>query len=143
MKWLNDFLTSAKGKLRQYNNSAFKDAAMAAAALMTVADGKVDQAEVDSVAKLIAVNETLSVFPAEELGELYRSNCAKASDPFARLDLIKKLSGVSKVPGAGDMIARIAIIIANQDGNFADSEKKVFKSDICNPLSLNPEDYLS
>ena len=141
MKWFKDFVAGGKARLARYNNATFKEGAMAAAALITTADGKIDASEIDGVVKFIAASEALSAFDASELGDLFRANCEKATDLFKKLDLIKKVAKLKADAPSADQCVRMAVIIANQDGDFAESEKKVVR-DLCTALGLKADEYL-
>jgi tellurite resistance protein TerB len=142
MQWLKDYAASAKSKLAQFNNSTFKDALMASCALVACADGKLDAKEEDDVVRLIQTNEMLSVFDAGELGRTFKGFCVTAKDKFSRLDLFTKIRGLKNNPAQGELCLRVAIIIANSDGNFAPEEKDVVK-ELCLSLGLDPAPYVA
>ncbi len=141
-KWLTDLQDQAKSQWSKFNNATFKNAAMATCALIAAADGEIEAAEKTKVAKLIAGNEMLQVFGAVELRDLFLAYADKAGDEFARLDLI---AIVSKLKGNAEQSAtclKIALIIANADGEFEESEKKVV-TELCKTLSVPVADYVS
>ncbi len=140
MQWLKDFAASAKTAVAQYNNTNFKNATMAVCALIAAADGTVSSDEKSKVANLIGKNEMLSVFQASDLKTIFLEGCTKAEDDFARLDL---LSAVRKLKGnddQADLALKIALIIANSDGDFSDAEKRVVK-ELCGVLGLDVANY--
>lgn len=141
MQWFNDFVAGAKKKVAQFNNSKFKEAAMATCALIAAADGSVDAKEKAKVISLIQNNELLQVFEASSLGKLFAEYCDKASNEFARLDLLSIVRKLKGDEGASDTALRVALIIANADGNFSDEEKTVVK-ELCAALGLSADNYL-
>ena len=141
-QWWNDFSAQAQTKLAQWNNSTFKDGCMAVCALIAAADGKVDATERTKVAKLIAANELLQVFDGSELKNTFDAFCDKAGDEFARLDLLNVVRRLKGNDAQADTALKIALIIANADGDFADSEKVVVR-ELCGALGLAATEYLS
>lgn len=112
---------------------------MAVCALVTAADGKIEPAEKSKVAAFIQKNEMLQVFDAVELRDIFLKYCELASDEFARLELFSVVRKLKGTDGA-EMAVKVALIIANADGDFADCEKVVVK-EICQTLGLSPETY--
>lgn len=138
--WLNDFTAKAKTKLAQFNNGPFKDATMAVCALVSAADGQIEAEEKKKVASLIQNNELLSVFDPVQLRDTFLSYADKAVDDFTRLDLINAVRRLKGNDEQADTAMRIGLIIANADGDFEDSEKKIVR-ELCTVLSLNPANY--
>lgn len=140
MQWLKNFTEQAKGKLAQFNNNGFKNAVMAVCALVAAADGSVEPEERSKVAALIAKNELLSVFNPGELRDIFLAMCDKAGDEFERIDLLNHVRKLGSNAEQADTALKIALIIANSDGDFAESEKKVVR-EICGVLKLPMADY--
>ena len=141
-QWFSDFSETAKTKLSQWNNATFKDGCMATCALIAAADGHVDASERSKVAKLIAQNELLQPFGGEELRKTFEAFCDKAGDEFARLDLLNVVRKLKPNEGQADTAIKIALIIANADGDFDDKEKVVVK-ELCGVLGLPAAEYLA
>ncbi len=112
---------------------------MAVCALIAAADGSIDPSEKTKVAGFIGKNEMLQVFDPTELRDIFLKDCDLASDEFSRLELFKTVRKLKGTENA-DMAVKVALIIANADGDFADSEKVVVK-EICQTLGLNPNTY--
>lgn len=142
LQWFNDFYASASKSMAQFNNATFKDAAMATCALVAAADGTIAPEEKSKVAKLIEKNEMLQVFNATDLRDTFLKFCEMATDEFARLDLLNIVRRLKGNDAQADTALKVALIIANADGVFDDSEKKVVK-ELCGVLSLTTENYLS
>ena len=140
--WLNDFTSGMKSRYAQLNNKTFKDAAMATCALIAAADGNIDPSEKTKVAGLISKNELLQAFKATELRDLFLAYCDQATDEFARLDLLNVVAKLKKTPDQADTAVKIALIIANADGDFSDDEKAVVK-ELCAKLGLVYANYVS
>lgn len=142
MQWLKDFTAQAKTKLSQYNNATFKNATMAVCALVAAADGSIAPEEKSKVAGLISKNEMLSVFNATELRNTFLGYCDKAQDEFSRIDLLNLVRKIKGDDAQADTVLKVAIIIANSDGNFDDTEKKVV-GELCVVLGLPVANYVS
>ncbi|MBY0550631.1 MAG: TerB family tellurite resistance protein [Candidatus Obscuribacterales bacterium] len=140
--WFNDLTSSLKTGYAQFNNKNFKNAAMATCALVAAADGTIDPSEKTKVAALIAKNELLQAFKATELRDQFLAYCDDATDEFARLDLLNVVAKLRAYPDQADTAVKIALIIANADGNFSDDEKVVVK-EICQKLGLPFANYVS
>jgi tellurite resistance protein TerB len=141
MQWFRDFQAQAQKKIAQFMNATFRDASMATCALIAAADGSVDKSERAKVVSLIKSSEMLSSFDGSELGQLFEDFCDKAEGDFTRIDLLRKV-GKLKGSESADTCIRVALVIANADGNFDDTEKKVV-GELCSVLGLKTEDYLS
>jgi tellurite resistance protein TerB len=141
MQWLQDFMSTAKTKVAQFNNSTFKNAAMATCALIAAADGSVSPEERKKVAGLIAHNELLSPFNATELRDLFLGYCDQATDDFSRIDLLNVVRKLKGNDAQTDTALKVALIIANSDGDFAESEKKVV-AELCGVLGVPTSNYL-
>lgn len=139
MQWFSDFKASAAKKIAQYKNATFRDGVLSASALIVAADGKVDPAERAKVVSLVARSELLQAFEAGDLGKQFDGLLDKAADEFARLDLLRAVGKLKGSEGA-DTAMRCVLILANADGVFDDSEKKVAK-EIATALGLKADDY--
>lgn len=145
MQWLKDFAnqaaTKVKGQWSKFNNANVKNAMMAACALVAAADGDVSKEERSKVAKLVGSCDYLDDFNAEELRDLFLSCCDKASDEFARHELLRLVGKIKGNAEQSDFAVKVALIIANADGNFDDKEKAVVK-EICCVLGLDSASYV-
>src|SRR5919198_5137797 len=75
--------TQLVAKKNDLKSGAFRDASMAMCALVAAADGSVDPSERQRVAQLIATNEVLQNFPADDLRRRFEDNLAKLTADFA------------------------------------------------------------
>jgi tellurite resistance protein TerB len=136
----NSVTASVKAAAAKYKSQDFRDAILAICAMVAAADGSIDQSERDKVKRLIMSNEALSHFTPSELGKQFEAYIPKALDEFAVLDLEKIVGKLRGKADEADMAVKIALIIANADGVFADSEKAVVRT-IIKKLALNASDY--
>lgn len=139
-QWFNDFYASASTRIAQFNNSTFKDAAMATCALIAAADGSISAEEKKKVAGLIGNNELLKVFNATELRDSFLRFADMAVDDFARLDLLNAVRKLKGNEAQADTALKIALIIANADGTFSEAEKKVV-AELCGVLGVPSAPY--
>jgi tellurite resistance protein TerB len=133
-------LNGIKEAAQRYTNLDFRNAILATCALVAAADGTIQDEEKAKVKKLIMGNEALSHFKAADLGAQFESYVEKALDEFAALDLERVLGKLRGKADEADMCVKIGLIIANADGVFEPSEKKVMV-DIIKKLGLQPADY--
>ncbi len=141
-QWLNDFKAGAAKRFGQIKNNTFKEASMATCALIAAADGNVDASEKTKVAGLIAKSELLQCFDGSDLKTLFLANCDKAVDEFTRIDLLRLVGKLKGNFEQADVCLKVALIIANADGDFSEPEKKVVK-ELCGVLGLPSGDYLA
>ena len=140
-KWLSDLQAQASSQWSKFNNSTFKNAAMATCALIAAADGEIEKEEKSKVARLIASNDMLQVFGAAELRDLFLSYADKAGDEFTRIDLINLVRKLKGNEEQSTTCLKIALIIANADGDYEPSEKKVVE-ELCKTLGIPTADYV-
>jgi tellurite resistance protein TerB len=124
---------------KQFQNATFKEATIAIVALIAAADGTISPEEKAAVAQAIVSIESLKVFKARELGELFNRYCDDAVNQFARLDLIKKVQKLNGNSESAITAIKIGIIVANSDGNFSKEEKKVFIQEILPAAGVTEE----
>jgi tellurite resistance protein TerB len=141
MQWFADFKASAAKKISQFKNSTFKDGVLSAAALIVAADGKVEASERAKVVKFVGSSELLASFDAGDLGSQFNDALSKAEDEFKRIDLLRAVGKLKGSDGA-DTAMRVVLILANADGVFDDSEKRVAR-EIAAALGLKADDYLA
>jgi len=133
-------LNNIKSAAAKYKSVDFRDAVLSICAMVAAADGVIAQEERDKVKRLIMSNEALSNFTPSDLGKQFEAYIPKALDDFGILDLEKIVGKLRGKADEADMAVKIGIIIANSDGDFAASEKKVMVA-IIKKLGLNAADY--
>jgi len=137
--WMKDMAEKAKGTYRRFNNASTKEGLMALCAKMTAADGSVDPSEKKKVAKVIQSCPLLQDFDHAELAELFNRFVDDALDDIAGLHLDQKIAKLKGTETA-DYALKVALVIANSDGDFADVEKKVAIA-AAKAMGLSPADY--
>ncbi len=131
-------LVARKNELR---SGAFRDASMAMCALVAAADGIIDPAERRRVAQLIATNEVLQHFEAEDLQRLFEANLDLLTPDFGA-GTAAVLHEVAKVrkPAEARAVVQIGIVIGVADGEFVESEQAVVR-EACRALGLTPREF--
>ncbi|TDD25861.1 Tellurite resistance TerB [Actinomadura sp. KC06] len=132
-------LLSRKNDLK---SGAFRDASMAMCALVAAADGSVDPTERQKTASLIASNEVLKNFPADDLQRRFNDNVSKltADFDFGKVAVLQDIGKAKKKPTEARAVIQIGIIIGGADGNFDNSEKAIVR-EACHTLGLDPSEF--
>ncbi|MFA1547730.1 tellurite resistance TerB family protein [Actinomadura chokoriensis] len=134
--------TQLLSKKNDLKSGAFRDASMAMCALVAAADGSVDPAERQRTASLIASNEVLQNFPADDLQRRFNDYVSKltADFDFGKVSVLQDIGKAGKKPAEARAVVQIGIVIGGADGNFDDMEKAVVR-EACFALGLNPAEF--
>lgn len=113
-----------EGHLAEFNNGAFKDAAMAFAALITYADGEATSDEKVKVAGIIERHESLQCFDASALRSIYLKKLEdfEFDFDFAKDNIRKTMMKVTDEEQRRGIVM-IGIIVGKADGDFDNDEK--------------------
>ncbi|MEW1722122.1 tellurite resistance TerB family protein [Streptomyces sp. NPDC093109] len=134
--------TQLVAKKNDLKSGAFRDASMAMCALVAAADGSVDASERQRVAALIASNEVLQNFPAEDLQRRFDDYLNKLAADFAfgKVGLLQEVAKAKKKPAEARAVIQIGIVIGGADGDFDKSEQAVVR-EACYALDLPPHEF--
>ncbi|NYV76660.1 tellurite resistance TerB family protein [Streptomyces sp. UH6] len=134
--------TQLTAKKNELTSGAFRDAAMAMCALVAAADGTVDASERQRVAQLIASNEVLRNFDAEDLRRRFEANLDRlaADFDFGRVAVLQEVAKAKRKPAEARAVVQIGIVIGGADGNFDKDEQAVVR-DACYALGLPPHEF--
>jgi len=115
---------------------------MAMCALVAAADGTIDAAERQRVAQLIATNDVLKNFPADDLRRRFDENIGKLTADFAfgKVTVLQEVSKAKKKPAEARAVIQIGIIIGGADGDFDKTEQAVVR-EACFALDLPPHEF--
>ncbi|MFI5570233.1 tellurite resistance TerB family protein [Streptomyces sp. NPDC051740] len=142
-------LTARKNDLR---SGAFRDASMAMCALVAAAGGtshasssgggSVDPSERQRVAQLIAANEVLRNFPADDLRRRFEDNIGKLTADFAfgKVSVLQEIAKAKKKPAEARAVVQIGIVFGGADGDFDKDERAVVR-EACYALDLPPHEF--
>ncbi len=134
--------TQLMAKKNDLKSGAFRDASMAMCALVSAADGSVDPAERQRVASLIATNDVLQNFPADDLQRRFNEYLDKlaADFEFGKVSLIQDIGKVKKKPVEARAVIQIGIVIGGADGDFDLTEQAVVR-EVCYALDIAPGEF--
>ncbi|MEW2451291.1 TerB family tellurite resistance protein [Streptomyces parvulus] len=134
--------TQLAAKRNDLKSGAFRDASMAMCALVAAADGTVDPSERQRVAQLIAANEVLQNFPADDLRRRFEENLDKlaADFDFGKVGILQEIAKAKKKPAEARAVVQIGIVIGGADGDFDKDERAVVR-EACYALDLPPHEF--
>ncbi|GGJ22027.1 tellurite resistance TerB family protein [Streptomyces sp. NPDC002306] len=134
--------TQLVAKKNDLKSGAFRDASMAMCALVAAADGTIDPAERQRVAQLIATNEVLQNFPADDLRRRFEENLNKLTADFAfgKVSVLQEIAKAKKKPAEARAVIQIGIVIGGADGDFDKTEQAVVR-EACFTLDLPPHEF--
>jgi len=126
----------------RFSNKDFSEGAMAACALMTGADGRIEASERQKVAAFIMSSEKLKAYDVQALRTRYDAHCdAFTRDPdFGKVNLFQVVGRAAKRPEDARAILQVAVLIANADGSFDESEKVMLR-ELYNSLKISPSEF--
>ncbi|KAF0651998.1 MULTISPECIES: tellurite resistance TerB family protein [Streptomyces] len=134
--------TQLMAKKNELTNGAFRDASMAMCALVAAADGTIDPAERQRVAQLIATNDVLRNFAADDLQRRFEANLDKLTADFAfgKVSVMQEIAKARKKPAEARAVIQIGIVIGGADGDFDKTEQAVVR-EACYTLDLPPHEF--
>ncbi|MEV8599025.1 TerB family tellurite resistance protein [Streptomyces griseoviridis] len=134
--------TQLVAKKNDLKSGAFRDASMAMCALVAAADGTIDPSERRRVAQLIASNEVLQNFPADDLRRRFEQNLDKltADFDFGKVSVLQEIAKAKKKPAEARAVIQIGIVIGGADGDFDPTERAVVR-EACFTLDLAPHEF--
>ncbi|CAM5476475.1 MULTISPECIES: tellurite resistance TerB family protein [Streptomyces] len=134
--------TQLVAKKNDLKSGAFRDASMAMCALVAAADGTVDPSERQRVAQLIAGNEVLQNFPADDLRRRFEENLNRLTTDFdfGKVSVMQEIAKAKKKPAEARAVIQIGIVIGGADGDFDKDEQGVVR-EACYTLGLPPHEF--
>ncbi|MWA09621.1 tellurite resistance TerB family protein [Streptomyces sp. BA2] len=134
--------TQLMAKKNDLKSGAFRDSSMAMCALVAAADGSIDPSERQRVAQLIATNEVLQNFPADELRRRFDDYLDKLTADFAfgKVSVLQEVAKAKKKPAEARAVVQIGIVIGGADGDFDPTERAVVR-EACFALDLPPHEF--
>ncbi|MBL1111086.1 tellurite resistance TerB family protein [Streptomyces sp. 110] len=94
------------------------------------------------MAQLIAANEVLQNFPADDLHRRFHDYLDKLAVDFAfgKVGVLQEVAKAKKKPAEARAVIQIGIIIGGADGDFAKTEQAVVR-EACFTLDLPPDEF--
>ncbi|MGR3939311.1 tellurite resistance TerB family protein [Streptomyces sp. BRA346] len=129
-------------KKNDLKSGAFRDASMAMCALVAAADGSIDPSERQRVAQLIATNEVLQNFAADDLRSRFDAYLDKLTMDFdfGKVSVLQEVAKAKKKPAEARAVVQIGIVIGGADGDFDATERAVVR-EACFALELDPAEF--
>ncbi len=130
-------------RIARYRNHDFLNAAMAASALATQADGTVTLSERYRIDDILARLERLRIYDPHKVARILDGFLTELRDSpeAARGVLLRKLGRIAEDRAAAALIVRIALSVSYSDGGFSASKRARF-AEICAVLGYAPGCFL-
>jgi tellurite resistance protein len=121
---------------------AFRDAAIAICALVTVADGRIDPTEREGLRAFAATDPVLSQFPEQETVRLFEEHLDRLSTdlPAGRRVALEEIAKVRGRVAQAAAVVRFGEVIGLVDGEFVASERAVVR-EAALTLGLDPAEF--
>lgn len=138
---------SLKTDAQKFKNESFLNAAMAASAMITVADGEISKEEKQKAIAFVRAHEALSIFDPAEVAKKFKNylDSLDADNPdtdtdIAEITAMSDIGKVKKSPEQARMVVRLAIAIGGADGDF-DAQEQAQAAKIARELGLDPKEF--
>ncbi len=130
-------------RIARHRNHDFLNAAIAAIALATQADGKITLSERYRIDRIVARLDRLSIYDPHKVAQILDGFLTELRDnpEVARGVLLGKLSRIAVDRNAAELIVRIALSVSHSDGGFSASKRALF-AEICAVLGYAPGCFL-
>lgn len=127
---------------KKFKNQKFMDANMAACAMTTAADGKIESSEVQQTLILIGRDEDLSCFDPPKMTASFQDYIKqlKEDEVMGKMNCLAAISAITD-PKQRVLIVGKCVSIAKIDGDYDESEKTVVK-EICGMYDLDPAPFI-
>lgn len=146
LDWLKTNAAAAKSAIMtevgKFKNAKFLEGVIAASAKIAYADGIVDPKEKQKMMGIIQNSDALSVFKTEDVIAMWKKWAAKYDNDkdFADMEALSAIGKNRDDETAARTLVRVAIIVANSDGDFDKNEIQAAIA-ICKELRLDPADF--
>ena len=137
----NSVVSGLHKQAARYTHREFLRGVTAGIALVCYADGDFQDEEQDDVVEFVSTNAALAAYSAQEKTTLLQEYLGKAKNKMSQIELFGFIGALKNDPEAANTLVQLVIVLANSDGVFQDSEKKMVGR-IARTLGLNAEDYL-
>ncbi len=130
-------------RIARHRNHDFLNAAMAASALATQANGGITLSERYRIDGIVARLERLRIYDPHKIAQMLDGflNELRHNPEAARGALLQRLGRVAEDRKEADLIARIALSVCQSDGGFT-APKQVLFTEICEVLGYTPGRFL-
>ncbi|MCT4508819.1 MAG: TerD family protein [Tepidibacter sp.] len=139
---INDQKKKVLELLNKYKSKDLLDPIVASFALISMADGRLDNREKQKIAEFINQNETLRFFDINTIMSRFNYFVSRIKqDPImGKAEAIRTLSFIRGNIELSVLIVNYCVAVGYSDGALDQNEKQVL-IEICNQLNLNPYDF--
>ncbi|NHM32596.1 TerD family protein [Neobacillus terrae] len=143
-EWAMQQKRRAQELFSRFKSQDVLDAVVAACALVSMADGRLDQSERQKMLEFVNQSEELRVFDTNKVIQQFNYFIQRLESDrmLGRAEAFRALGKVRSKPEIARLVARYCIAIGYADGQFDQNEKQMV-SEICGELGLNPAEFLS
>lgn len=136
---LADYERTLMSRLERLQQEALFEAIVDAAALVALADGRLEPSELAAVERFARTTPGLAVFGAERaLERLYATIDALRREPTtARAAILERIGNQRGIPEHARAIVDACALIGEADEDFSEAEKTVVR-ELCRHLGLDP-----
>lgn len=138
---VRSIVAAIREELTKHRNKPFLEAAMAVAAYLAMADGKVSFSERSRLDAILETIEALRIYDPHDAVELFNGLADDLGEdvPSAREGIFEAVMPFAEHPAQARLLVRIGLAVAHADGAFSEAER-VRLADICAALGLPPDD---
>ncbi|MDQ7075099.1 MAG: TerB family tellurite resistance protein [Gammaproteobacteria bacterium] len=139
----SDKLSELKTDALKFKSKKFLHAAMSGSALVSFADGSIDQVEKDKMRVFIENNPALSIYSRVDVLEAFNEYLS-ALEMDLDMGEAKAMDALAKIKGKDDearLVLRMVVSIGKSDGDFDQSEKAMVIK-IGRELGLDANDFI-
>lgn len=132
------FFNSAK----KVQNRNVMEVIVAGALLTAAADGTVERAETDKLAKLLQANDLLEAFRGREITKTIQKyeNILEADFGIGKKKMLDEISDIADNDDHAQEVLLTMLAIAKSDGEIEPEETSVIL-EVCRTLRLDPKEY--
>lgn len=146
LEWLKTNTEAARARLAEevgrFKNKDFMNGAVDAVAMMALADGTISSEEKQKMIRFFEMSPELKVFKTSEVIAEFNDMVSKYEfdKDLGEAEALKSIGKLRTNVDAARVLVRLALAVANSDGNFDESERLAAVK-ICKELQLNPADF--
>ncbi|MGE4218585.1 MAG: tellurite resistance TerB family protein [Alphaproteobacteria bacterium] len=141
---VRSIVSAIREELTKHRNKPFLEAAMAVAAYVAMADGKVSFSERSRLDAILETIETLRIYDPHDAVDLFNELASELGEDeaAARETVFEAIVPFAKATAQATLLLRIGVAVAHADGMFSDAECGRLK-EICRALGLPEADATS
>ena len=132
-----------RSQAARHRNRAFLEATMAAAALVSHADGEVSLSERIRVDQILERLDQLKIYDPHLAVDLFNEviDALDEAPDQGRETALARIKPMAKDPDAAHLVVRICCAVSEADGEFSPAERRTVEA-ICSTLGVTYEDCL-